>query len=222
MELFDSFLLNIKNKSPFSFSRFGDGEARAILGYDGANCDGHTYFADMGAALANVLRSRPKYYLGIQNHALRTMPDFQVWLQKNAFDIDHDFVNADVWHRASINGEFEKFFEALRHRSVLLVAPHDVAKLQIHSYWVEVPARNCWQSKDAIMKGIDNYIDYADIVLFCASMASNVMIDELYQKHGSTKTFLDMGSVFSPYVGIANRSYHKKIIERLDAVSKKS
>lgn len=39
------------------------------------------------------------------------------------------------------------------------------------------------------------------------------MIDELYNwndKH----TYLDMGSVFDPYVGVAKRSYHNKIIER--------
>lgn len=222
MDLFERFCMNLKENIPFSFARYGDGEWSAILGREGKNCDSHEYFPDMGAALANVLRSKPKYYLGLQAHALRTMSDVVPWMQKNGLDPDMDFVNADVWHYASIHGEFEKFFEALRMKSVLLVAPHEVLKLQIHNYWVEVPTVNCWQSVDAIMTGIDNYIEYVDIVLFCASMASNVMIDQLYDKYGKTKTLLDIGSVLMPYVGISNRSYHKKIIERLNAVPKKS
>ncbi len=214
MELYDQFLTKLLNREPFSFSRFGDGEWSAILQRPGKNTDGHEYFPDMGAALAEVLRSRPAYPIGIQNHALRTLPEVAVWLALNGFHLGNDFVNADVWHNASIEGQFKRFFEALRHKSVLLVGPHEVAKLGIHNYWVEVPSLNCWKSKDVIMKGIDNYIDYVGIVLFCASMASNVMIHELYQKHGKVKTLLDMGSVFMPYVGVANRSYHKKIIQR--------
>lgn len=219
MTQFDQYLSWIKERKPFTFSRFGDGEASAILGRPGANCDGHEYFPDMGAQLAQIITNRShgvRYEKGIQQHALRTMPEFANWITKQGLNDDIDFVNADVWHYASIHDEFDRFFEAIQNRSVLLVGPHCLTKLNIHTYWVEVPERNCWQSFDAIMRGIDNYIDYADIVLFSASMPAKIMIDELYTRCGGTKTLLDMGSVFMPYVGISNRSYHKKIIERLN------
>lgn len=219
MTQFDQYLTWIKERKPFTFSRFGDGEANAILGREGKNCDGHEYFKDMGKELAQIITNRSHsviYEKGIQQHALRTMPEFATWLTEQGLTPDIDFVNADVWHHASIKEQFDPFFDAIQNRSVLLVGPHHLTRMGIHSYWVEVPERNCWQSFDAIMKGIDNYIDYADIVLFCASMPAKIMIDRLYAKHGATKTLLDMGSVFMPYVGISNRSYHKKIIERLD------
>lgn len=216
MTQFEQYLTWIKERKPFTFSRWGDGEWSAILGREGKNCDGHEYFAEMGKELARVLKSNPHYEVGIQNHALRTMPEIMPWIEKNHLPIDQ-WVNADVWHHASIKEQFDPFFDAIQNRPVLLVGPHCLTKMEIHSYWVEVPERNCWQSFDSIMKGIDNYIDYADIVLFSASMPAKIMIDRLYAKHGQTKTLLDMGSVFMPYVGISNRSYHKKIIERLDA-----
>jgi hypothetical protein len=215
MTQFDQYLIWIKERKPFTFSRFGDGEFSAILQRPGKNCDGHDYFPEMGAALATVLRSRPTYQVGIQNHALRTIPELPVWLQHNDLEVG-DFVNADVWHHASIKEQFDPFFEAIQNRPVLLVGPHNLTKMGIHSYWVEVPERNCWNSFDAIMRGIDNYIDHADIVLFSASMPAKIMIDQLHARCGETKTLLDMGSVFMPYVGIANRSYHKKILERLN------
>lgn len=216
MTQFDQYLTWIKERKPFSFSRFGDGEANAILGRPGANCDGHEYFPDMGAQLAKILRDYPPYQVGIQQHALRTIPEFGQWLVDNDLDSDLNFENADVWHHASIKEEFHRFFEAIQNRAVLLVGPHSLTKMNIHAYWVEVPERNCWQSFDAIMRGIDNYIDYADIVLFSASMPAKIMIHELFSRCGQTKTLLDMGSVFMPYVGISNRSYHRKIIERLN------
>lgn len=220
MTQFDQYLSWIKARKPFTFSRFGDGEVSAILGREGKNCDGHEYFPEMGRQLAEILKGRPPYQVGIQQHALRTIPEFNEWLRDRGLNAEDDFVNADVWHYASIHDEFHRFFEAIQNRPVLLVGPHSLTKLGIHAYWVEVPERNCWLSFDAIMRGIDNYIDHAEIVLFSASMPAKIMIDEMYPRCGQTKTLLDMGSVFMPYVGISNRSYHKKIIERLNERNK--
>lgn len=217
MTQLDQYLTWIKERKSFTFSRFGDGEFSAILQRGEKNCDGHEYFPEMGQSLADVLKSKPTYMIGIQRHALRTIPELPHWLAQNGLDVER-FVNADVWHHASIKGEFDRFFEVIQNRSVLLVGPHCLTKMDIHSYWVEVPTINCWLSFDAIMRAIDNYIDHADIVLFSASMPAKVMIDELYQRVGDRKTLLDMGSVFMPYVGIANRSYHKSIIEKLNAI----
>lgn len=216
MDLFESFCLNLKEKAPFTFSRFGDGEWSAILGREGANCDGHGYFPDMGAALANVLRSNPEYFVGMQNHAMRTMgPEIIPWAMKNKVDLDY-MVNADVWHYASIHGEFQKFFDAIRGQEVMLVGPATLRELK-WTYFVGIPDKNCWLAKDTIMRHIEKSISYVDIVLFSAGMPSNVMIHELYRVYGKNKTLLDMGSVFDPYAGRTTRSYHKKLLEQWEA-----
>ena len=89
--------------------------------------------------------------------------------------------------------------------------------LNVYNLFISIPEKDCWLDKDSVVNTIKNYINNWHkkniIVLFCASMATNAMIDELYNwnyKH----TYLDMGSVFDPYVGVAKRSYHNKIIER--------
>lgn len=232
MDLFDHFLTKLKAKEPFTFSRFGDGEWMAILGFAGKNTDGHEYFPDMGAALGEVLKSRPKYSIGIQNHALRGMgDDITGWLKINGAEGLQIWLNADVWHRASIDGEFERFFEATKNRIVVMIGPPEYRNLHVvtgwvKSFWIQVPSVNCWKSKDHIVQAVENYLhpyektDVNVVCLFSASMAANVMIDELYQSYGEQHTFLDLGSVFSPYVGVSNRSYHKKIIERLEEAKK--
>lgn len=228
---YEEFLDKIKNKESFSFSRWGDGEWTAIFNDrpTAKNCDGHEFFPDMGVALANVLKSKPKYYLGMQRFAQEeTHPE-----EINKFCADNDlnqlqWVDADVWHKASIHAELEKLFYALRGRKGLLIAPEYLNLLDgffepFSFAHLKIPEQNCWISKNDIVERIRYRMERQDwngehglVVLFCASMPAKVMIDELYQEFGKQHTFLDMGSVFDPYVGKKSRGYHKKIIERLN------
>jgi len=48
------------------------------------------------------------------------------------------------------------------------------------------------------------------VILFCASMMSNVLIDELHnlaKQPTIDATLIDIGSVFDMYVGVNSRSY---------------
>lgn len=164
----------------------------------------------MGARLSEVVQSSPKYYMGMQNLAMTLRGD-----AINAFnaDLGIDWIDADCFHKASIKGFFDTFFEAIKDRDVILVAPDRlmlIDELDYHAS-IEVPLTDCWKEKDRIMTDIRAMIEPESVVLFCAGMPTNVMIDELYQEHGKECTFLDMGSVFDPYCGHATRSYHKKL-----------
>jgi len=217
--MYETFIDNIKNKVPFTFSRWGDGEWSAILNRAGHNCDGHDYFPDMCAALRDVLKDRPSYFLGMQNHAMRNMGD-EINSFLNIHKLHLVWHNADLFHHASIKGQFELFMEAIAQRSVVLVGPPSLRHLSLEKRFVEVPEKNCWLDRKNIHRLVDLSLrnEKEAVVLFCASMASNVLIHDLYKLHGTQHTLLDMGSVFMPYVGIANRSYHKDIIAKLAAV----
>lgn len=229
MELFDQFLQKLKNKEPFSFVRYGDGELNSLLQIDGENyknTDGHTYFADMGVALADILKNKPKYYLGKQRFGFdeRYPEQISKFLKDN--DLENlNWVNADVFHHASINGYFEKFFDMLVKRDdpVILVGPKYLENLgKFYNSHVVVPDRNCWLKVNEILEDVRGHLDRCDehkvpaVVLFVASMPANYMIDQLYGKYGSRHTLIDCGSVFDPYCGQVKRGYHKKIIERLN------
>lgn len=231
MELFDRFLKKIADKEPFSFSRFGDGEWASLLQMEDerrTNTDGHTYFKDMGEALVNVLKSKPNYYLGMQRFARdeRYPEEIDSFLDKHSLK-ELNWVNADVFHHASIKGYFEQFFDVIEKLDcpVILVGPKYLEDL----IWrfgfathIQIPEKNCWLKRDDIMNEVNYHLANCSeelesaIVLFVASMPANYMIDELYKKYGADHTFIDCGSVFDPYCGQVKRGYHKKVVERLN------
>jgi len=231
--MFNEFIQKIKNKEPFSFSRFGDGEWASILNArtePGAkNADGHAFFPEMGEALRQVLLSKPKYYLGMQRFALedRYPEEIKKFIEDNQLQ-DIQWCNADVWHHASIKGYFDEFFDTTKDKKIIFVGPdYLTAEFRLskfpYSLRVSVPDKDCWLQKDKIVERIKDTLSLynekdqeGEIVLFCASMPAKVMIHELYQQFGHQHTLIDCGSVFDPYVGKASRSYHKKIIERLN------
>jgi len=53
------------------------------------------------------------------------------------------------------------------------------------------------------------------VVLFCASMPTKWLIDELHKQHWGGHTYIDMGSVFDVYVGRCSRGYHKRVLQRM-------
>ena len=122
--LYKNFLNKIKFNKPFTFSRWGDGEFQAInLDKKGANCDGHKYFPDMSLELEKILESNPTYYTGLQPLAQKVMPEV-------IKEYDYiNWVNADVFHDASINGEFNKFLSVINEKRVVIVGPDYMNKL---------------------------------------------------------------------------------------------
>lgn len=214
---------------PIAFLAMGtvEGEWSALLRTENenrGNTDGHLYYRDLGDSLERILINKPKYYLGMQRFAREEThkEPIEKFLKEN--DLENlNWVNADVFHHASIKGYFEQFFDVLRKRDegVILVGPKYLMNLgQFFNVFIEVPEKNCWLAKDQIVSFVKAQLEEAEknvVVLFVASMSANVMVDELYNEYGNKHTFIDAGSVFDPYCGVSKRGYHKKVIERLKA-----
>jgi len=194
----------------FSFSRFGDGEWACLLGKNGANCDGHAYFHDMGDRLLKIVESNPKYYMGLQTLAENTYPD-----EIAKYPIE--WVESDCLHRASIRGEIQPFFDVLNKKNIVFVGNHRHQKQSIIKVdkFIEVPINDCWRKYKDVLEEIRTSIDKDDVIIYCASMMANVLIDDIYNEFGNTVTQIDCGSLFEPYMGISIRSYHSKLIQKL-------
>lgn len=210
--------LFLKKKKPFSFSRFGDGEWNAVFDKKGHNCDKHPYYPDMNEALRRVLKTyknQPNYFLALQRYSRkRRGNDIRKFLGKRKIR----WHNADCMHDASHAGDMQEFFKALKTRIVVLVGPGYLEKFKPKDFFIQVPDKNCWLEKDRIVKEVEEVLEDAYnnmVVLFAASMAANVMVDELYKKYGNRHTFIDVGSVLDPYVGVVTRGYHNQIIKNL-------
>ncbi len=198
----------IKNGENFAFSRYGDGEWNAIYQDSGRpfNCDRHQYFPDMGKRLKAIIESKPDYMMGLQPLAVQQRP-FLIELHPN-------WVNSDVLHNASIDEGLNTFYDAIKGKEIRLIAPEYLADIDLYFHWEEhilVPDVDCWMGYDRLLAVLKTMaLDSNQIFLFCASMMTNVLIDDLY-KLNRNNTYIDCGSIFDVYVGKQTRTYHKKL-----------
>jgi hypothetical protein len=217
-ENYDAILQRLRNNQPFSFSRWGDGEWYAVLGSKGqneANCDGHQYFDSMREELRKILNKKVPYMLGMQRLAYHKEMGREIdrYFKSNQINPKNLWwVDADVFHDASMEGKIMSFFQELKKKKILLVGPAYLRKFKYFNFeFVQIPPVNCWTERDTVMKEIDSVLRNNDIevILFCAGMTSNWMVDQL---HGKFPGFvLDIGSLLDPFVGKNTRNYHRKL-----------
>jgi hypothetical protein len=205
----------LKAGRPFSFARYGDGEWSALLGRQGKNCDGHDYFPALGEELRQALLHPLPYCYAMQPRAIKTegreICDF---LSKNHIRIPwHD---SDVFHTANGAGRLYPLVQQLRSMKVVLVGPPYLRQVRpaVFEYarFIEVPASNCYEKKDAVRQQILSYASSSApaVIAFSASMMANVIIHELFPVLGPAHWLLDFGSLWDVYAGVQSRLYFNK------------
>ena len=208
----------------FTFSRWGDGEWRAVFGqYIGkSNCDRHKYFPEMGKELFNVLADKPEYIMGMQGLALRIFESRILEQIRKAGIEDIEWVDSDVLHQGSLHGHLHRIVASVNTRRVLMIGPPHLGAVNNNSslplnYWkfVDVPPRNAYLQKDAITEQIKAILTSypADevplLISICASMPAEIILHEIYPLTKGRHTAIDFGSLWDPLVGIASRGYHR-------------
>jgi hypothetical protein len=206
----------LRSPAPWAWSRWGDGEWSAILGRGTANCDGQAYVPALRDDLRRVLLGRPHYLLGLQPLAVdRFGSAIARWLSTH--DLDLPWWNADVFHDLSKAGALIDFIEPLRQRTVLLVGPaHLRALTPVLPYAdvLEIPDRDAYAALPRLRSQLGAALDRhgSDVVVaLSAGMSAKILIDA----YATRATLIDFGSVWEPYVGRANRSYHAPLLQAL-------
>jgi hypothetical protein len=206
---FEEIVSRLRAREDFAFSRFGDGEFNAIFLADGANCDGHRYFPELGRRLRQILDRPPSYLLGLQPLAILIHGARRI---RATFEGPH-WTFADCFHLALIEGRINDFFGALAGRDVALVgAPHHRYLAEGKSWeFIEVPYGDCWPQYRSLLAALKSRATTVEeVFLLCASMTANVLVDDLHQLN-PRNTYIDAGSIFDPYVGVNSRSYHEHL-----------
>lgn len=206
---------SIRRGDTFTFSRWGDGEWRVVLGKRGRNCDHHEYYPAMGEELRKVLSKRPSYRLGLQRLALRLF-NRSINHTVKQYGLRQRWENADVFHKASIRGRLEPLTSALNERHVLLIGPEHLKQLTLFDFrHVPVPMKNCYLKLDKIESGIIkrmNQIGRRKVVIgFSAGMPSEILIDRCFRRWKYEHFLIDFGSLWDPYAGVQSRTYHKRL-----------
>ena len=212
----DYYVSLLKSKTPFSFSRFGDGEWNAVFNEPGANCDGHEYLPQLGADLRNALLNKGKYYYAIQSYAIQQAgARIASFLVKNK--IHWQWHYADIFHDAHNAGELYPLVEQLRRMNVVVIGPDYLRTIGNavfdYSDFIEIPRINCYTAKDAVIEKILEIqvnSNMPTVYAFSASMASNVMIHELCPRIGEQAWLIDFGSLWDVYVGEDTRGCFKR------------
>ena len=209
-DLYTSLLWKLDECVPFTLARYGDGEWAAIFGERGVNCDGHPYYAAMGAALIDALNA-PEYLLGVQWLNMKANGSrVAKWLSQRQLRMP--WVNGEVFHGASKARQLHRLVECLIRRRVIVVAKDGLDKLPFPHVFIQVPATDVWAEVESIGEQVLNFVnrgDYHPVVLYSASMAAEVIIDRVFNESDNPVTQIDMGSVWDPYLGIQTRRYHK-------------
>lgn len=203
--------------TPFSFSRFGDGEWAAILGESGENCDGHPFSPALGEALRQTLLYPRGYFYAIQPRAVRyDSKRIGAFLRQEGIGVEWHC--ADVFHRANLRGRLNPLVRQLRAMSVVVVGPEHLRGLGEsvfeHEDFVEIPAQRCFEHADDIVARVRDTAaahPAGRVYAFSASMAANPMIHELFPQLGADNWLIDFGSLWDVYVGVRSRSVYRKL-----------
>ena len=198
----------------WSLSRFNDGEWFAILGRDDPkyhtynNCDGHEYSPALCDALAECLLDVSGYTYGIggmKHHDAQA-----AWLESHGVEIEWHY--SDSIKMMNNAGTLAPFLEELRQHSVLIVGPAHLSRLgkmlRLPNYgFLGIPLKNCYLKTEDVATWVSVQIDHRgrDVVLFSASMATNVWIHRLWPEYGDRVWMIDCGAMWDIYAGVESR-----------------
>ncbi|MBC8147443.1 MAG: hypothetical protein H8E98_05605 [Bacteroidetes bacterium] len=210
----------LRNDIKFSLTRWGDGEWNCAMGVTGRNCDKHEYFPAMSTQLVAALIHDKGYFKS-------TWPLSEEMIGNNIKKIrrfcEGIGINLIGWEDASViensatNGDIIRMVDQLEKMNFVIVSEPRKRKLPIkYTDFIEVSPTNCYLEKDRIREDIIDMVNYGynDIVFgFSASMATNVIIDELYPIVGKDCWMIDFGSIWDPFIGITSRSYHRNYVK---------
>ena len=127
-------------------ARYNDGEWLAMRGNDGANCDSHVYFPEMGqmllAATKNPRNDQPDYVFQNSWYVDGQQNDYEAW------ELKVRFLSSDHVHDISRSHpeQWRRVLDVLHQHPVVLVGPahlHGCTHLApaVH---IVIPERNCF------------------------------------------------------------------------------
>lgn len=195
-------------------ARYGDGEWHCILKHPGQNCDGHTYFPELGDELKAAITADNHIHGWLAVSRKAGVPSVTKFIRQ------HDLGDL-TWHEGSLlanenmAGRLRAFMQAIRQQPVLYVGPDYLRGLtrlfRVSTLgFVEVPRVNCYLERVRIETEIRQYIRLYEpgIIGFSAGMLSKVLIHQLATDYSSIN-LIDFGSMWDGYFGVFNRSYLK-------------
>ena len=128
---------------------------------------------------------------------LRNDPEYLEMKEK--YNIEDNWVDARVWEESAMQDTISPLIEQLEQMDFIIVSEKSKRELPVkYKDFVEVPAVDCYLEKENIKKEIKNLTKKYDrpVFGFSASMATNVIVDELFEEIGDKCWMIDFGSIW--------------------------
>lgn len=206
----------LKLGKKFSFTRWGDGEWNCTFGISGANCDQHTYFPEMGKGLNEAIDNPKGYFLATWPQSERMMHNIWAPIQSRLqYTNSKNWVDASIWEEAAMAGELKELIKQLEEMDFVLISESSKRDLPMnYKDFIEIPSTNCFLDKERIKQEMIKMCKKYKSPVFglSASMATNVIVDEMYNIIGDKCWMIDFGSIWEPFLKnpVHARSYHTK------------
>lgn len=202
---YQDILTKISSNTPFAFARYGDGEWLNIRKAPGSNCDGNKYYPELGDRLEQIVSNKQDYILGAQ--------DYKKWnllSDVEQYDIN-TWIDADIFHKASMNGKLSNLFKALNEVHVVYIGNESLKSLNFINEFIQIPYNNVWLEYTSVLAKIKaTFSKTHKTYLFSAGMCANIFIHDLWSINRNN-SYIDVGSVFDPYIGRNTRKYHSNL-----------
>jgi hypothetical protein len=197
----------------YSFSRYGDGEWKLILNAPALHTGSRSqvFTDDLREAMRQTLLQHNGVTLGMQ-HVLylqqcRLFHPALDWMRGNG--LAHlPWVDAEVLHRASADGELPRLIDAIRGSEIVTIGPDYFSALPFPARQITIPERNAWSDLERIYAEASTLRDC--VVLVSAGPLAKVLVHRLHAL-GNGCAIIDTGSVLDPYCGVRSRRYMRDI-----------
>jgi len=204
----------LRDRAPFAFSRWGDGEwinlTHTYTAEKNKNIDGNIFYEDLGNRLKDIVSMPRDYYMGHMKVAIADVNGNSLQHMKNEYP--QQWINSDLLHGLSAQQGLSYIYELFDSIHIVYIGNDSLKTLPFINEFIEIPPANVWDDYDNILTHIKQYIDdnKHKTFLFSAGMATNVFIHDLWE-YNKNNTYMDIGSVFDPYVGKKSRGYHANL-----------
>ena len=210
----DALTTHVDRHEPFVLLRYGDGEWLSMLGASGHNCDGHDFYpSSMGSELIEVISKVAKtlnsrIYIGTTTQLGRQS---EVLLSCLTAADRITWVSDAILRLGIVNLQMLRLLRACQsfHGVKVIVGNQHLRPVAraLDAHHIVIPTTNCYLNIDEIEQMCRDV--HADMVLSCASMASECLLWRLFE-HRPNAIYADCGSIFDAMLGRAIRGEYRE------------
>ncbi|MFM6994703.1 MAG: hypothetical protein ACKOWO_06275, partial [Sediminibacterium sp.] len=186
------YLSMIKYDTPFSFSRFGDGEVLCMFNSHlmSANCDGSEFSPVLIEPMKQIFINKHNYYHCLLDCTFEpvfkdSVDKFKKFIDETCPDMP--FYDGEVWQQMSFSGRITELVETISsHDPVFVGGSHlsNIGKMKGFSnkpIQIVIPDVNAFYSINTIIEQIiDLYTSGSKMFLFSAGYSTKIIIDQLF------------------------------------------